>query len=257
MPCIACCIQFHLQRKKPKWETVKWVAQESMPVALTTHEIERASEYDPELQSIRERLLNGKWYAFEFKEYLPMRSELTAVGKLVLRRSRIVIPKQLHSQVLELAHEGHPGIVSMKQRLRTKLWWPGNDKEVERVCKTCHGCQLNARPSKPEPMTRTELPSAAWEHLAADLLGPLPSGDYIFVMVEDYYSRFFEREFTKTTTAEKIVFMLSKMFVTHGLPLSFKVDNGPQFVSDHSRKYLEKNGIEHRRKKSLWPQANG
>ena len=53
-------------------------------------------------------------------------------------------------------------------------------------------------------MTRTELPSAPWQHLAADLMGPLPSGDYVFVVV-DYYSGFFEMEFTKSTTSENIV----------------------------------------------------
>ena len=170
-------------------EYVKWVAQESTPVALTTREIERASDHDPELESVRECLLNGKWHAIKFKEYLPVRSELSAIGKLVLRGTRIVVPKQLRTQVLTLAHEGHPGIVAMKQRLRTKVWWPGIDKEVSSACKTCHGCQLVSQPSKPEPMARTELPSAPWQHLAADLLGPLPSGDYVFVIV-DYYSRF-------------------------------------------------------------------
>ena len=59
-------------------------------------------------------------------------------------------------------------------------------------------------------MTRTELPTAPWQHLAADLLGPLSFGDYDVVVV-DYYSRFFEMEFTKSTTLEKIVSMLSKI----------------------------------------------
>ena len=105
-------------------------------------------------------------------------------------------------------------------------------------------------------MARTEFPSAPWQHLAADLLGPLPSGDYIFVVV-DYYSRFFEMEFTKSITTEKIVSLMSKMFVTHGLPCSLRTDNGPQFISDHFKGYLKKNGIEHRRTTPLWPQANG
>ena len=48
-------------------EYVKWVAQESTPVALTTREIERASEHAPELKSVRECLLNGRWHAMEFK----------------------------------------------------------------------------------------------------------------------------------------------------------------------------------------------
>ena len=44
-----------------------------------------------------------------------MRGELCAIGKLVLRGTRIVVPKELRSRVLELAHEGYPGIVAMKQ----------------------------------------------------------------------------------------------------------------------------------------------
>ena len=72
---------------------MKWVAQESTPVPLTTREIESASEKDPELQSVRECLLSGKWYDIEFKEYLPMRSELCAIVKLVPRGTRIVLPK--------------------------------------------------------------------------------------------------------------------------------------------------------------------
>ena len=159
-------------------EYVKWVAQEfppPPPVALTTREIESASEEDPELQSVRECLLSGRWHDIECKEYLSMRGELCAIGKLVLRGTRIVVPKELRSHVLELAHEGHPGIVAMKQRLRSKVWWSGLYKDAERVCKTCHGCQLVSQPLKPDTMTRTEFPSAPWQHLAADLLGPLPS----------------------------------------------------------------------------------
>ena len=136
------------------------------------------------------------------------------------------------------------------------MCWQGIDKEAEGVCKTGHSCQLVSQPLKPEQMVRKELPSAPWQHLAADVLGPLPSGDYVFVVV-DYHNRFFEMEFTKSTTFEKIVSMLSKIFLIHGLPSSLRTDNGSQFVSDYFKKYLEENGIEHRRTTPLWPQANG
>ena len=39
--------------------------------------------------------------------------------------------------------------------------------------------------------------------------------------------------------------------------LSLRTDNGPHFTSEHFTKYLEENGIEHRRTALLWPQANG
>ena len=93
------------EHKDQTEEYVKWVAQESTPVFLTTREIERASELDPELKSVRECLLNGKWHALEFKEYLPVRCEFSAIGKLVLRGTRIVIPKQLRCQVQEFSIE--------------------------------------------------------------------------------------------------------------------------------------------------------
>ena len=64
-------------------------------------------------------------------------------------------------------------------------------------------------------------------------------------------------EFTKTITTETIASLMSKMFVTHGLPPSLRTDNGPQLISEHFEGYLEKNGIEHIRTTPLWPQANG
>ncbi|MCG8032586.1 MAG: aspartyl protease family protein, partial [Candidatus Thiodiazotropha taylori] len=84
---------------------VKFVARESTPVAMTTREIERASDQDSELVAVRECLLNGKWYQLPYKEYLPVRSELSAIGKLILRGTRIVIPRSLREQVLTLGHD--------------------------------------------------------------------------------------------------------------------------------------------------------
>ena len=82
------CVMPPSEHKDQTEESVKWVAQESTPVALTTREIERTSEQDAELKSVQEFLLNRKWHALEFKEHLPVRGELSAIGKLVLRGTR-------------------------------------------------------------------------------------------------------------------------------------------------------------------------
>ena len=71
-----------------------------------------------------------------------VRNELTFIGQVILCGTRIVIPKVLRSKVLELAHEGHQGIVKMIERLRSKVWWPGVDNDAERKCRECYGCQL-------------------------------------------------------------------------------------------------------------------
>ena len=59
-----------------------------------------------------------------------------------MRGTRIVIPGTLREKILKLGHEGHPGIVWMKQRLISKLWWQGLDKDIEKHCKSFYGCQL-------------------------------------------------------------------------------------------------------------------
>ena len=119
-----------------------------------------------------------------------------------------------------------------------------------------HGCQLVSQSINPEPMTRTEFPSRPWEDLACDVLGPLGSGDFIFVCI-DYYSRYFEMEIMKSVTSENLIRVLDKWFTTHGLPLSLRTDNAQYFVGNVFTQYLRQNSVEHRRNTPLWPSANG
>ena len=89
---------------------------------------------------------------------------------------------------------------------------------------------------------RTELPTQPWQGLAADLRGPLQTGDYLLVVV-DYYSRFFEVAVTKSVTTSKMISCLEILFATHGMPLTLKIDNGPQFASDEFKTYLKDSNI--------------
>ena len=79
------------------------------------------------------------------------------IGKLVQRGTRIVMPETLRNTTLKIAHEGHPAIVLMKRRLRTKVWWPGIDRDAEDVCRKCHPCQVVSQISSPEPMKKYQF----------------------------------------------------------------------------------------------------
>ena len=87
-------------------------------------------------------------------------------------------------------------------------------------------------------------------------MGPLPSGDYVLVVV-DYYSRYFEVDILRSVTSSRIIECLEKVFCTHGLPESLKTDNGLQFVSEEFENFLQENDIQHRTSTPMWPQANG
>lgn len=130
------------------------------------------------------------------------------------------------------------------------------EKDAEKHCKTCYGCQLVTRPSSPEPIRTTTLPTGPWRDLAVDLLGPLPTGESILVIV-DYYSHYYEIGILKSTVSSKIISSLEEIFARHGLPESISSDNGPQFIATEFAEYMEQQGIRHHKVTAKWPQANG
>ena len=217
---------------------------------------EIASEEDAELTSVRHYIQHGNWHECKMPYYTCVNNELCVLGKLVLRGTRIVIPRRLRDDVLHLAHEGHQGIVKMKQRLRSKVWWPRMDNDAEKICRSCHGCEVVSQLSPPEPMQRTEPPTGPWQDVAIDIMGPLPTGENLLVIV-DYYIRFFEVVIMQSTTTEKIIGALIPIFARYGYPFSVKSDNGSQFQSEEFKSFLLVHGIEHHTSPPLWPQANG
>ena len=87
---------------------------------MTTRDVEEASAEDEDFVELRAYINNGNWKGNKLKQYVPVSGELCVIGKLICKGSWIVIPGKLRPQILVLAHEGHPGIVSRKQRLRSE-----------------------------------------------------------------------------------------------------------------------------------------
>jgi len=116
------------------------------------------------------------------------------------------------------------------------VWWPKIDRDAEKACKSCYGCQVVSEYSVPEPMARV-VPSGPWEDCSANILGPLPTGEYVFVIV-DYYSRYYEVAIMKTITSARIKAILAQVFARLGVPISLRTDNGSQFVSEEFRNFL-------------------
>lgn len=130
------------------------------------------------------------------------------------------------------------------------------DREVEKFVKSCRSCLLVTIPDKPPPMTRHKFPEGPWQCVAIDLMGPLPNQDQLLVII-DYYSRYQEIKFLRTTTSSIIINNLSEIFCRLGIPRSMRVDNGPQFASQEFKNYCSHNNIKLIQTPPYWPQANG
>ena len=191
-------------------EYVRMVAVNATLRAMTTREIERASAEDDELTEVHRCWKTGDWSAAP-SPYRLLCDEITVVGRLVMKGMRIVIPVSLHKRVLELAHEGHQGIVKMKDRLRTKVWWPNMNSMVERHCKKCLGCQAVTPVATMPHVKTTTMPTKPWRDLAVDLMGPLPTGESLLVTV-NYHNRWIEVDVVRNTASSVIIRCLENHF---------------------------------------------
>lgn len=236
--------------------TIQQVAMHAATTAaLNWTEIVKASQLDPEIREVLEYLEQDK------PDELPLSfrivaNELCRCDDVLLRSDRIVIPSTLRNRVLRVAHEGHIGMRMMKAHLRSAVWWPKMDSDVEHVVKSCRSCILVSAPDPPQPMIRKDLPYGPWEDIAVDFLGPLPEGQTLFVAV-DYYSRFIEVCEMTHTTAKDTILQLSKMFCRYGVPITLRADNGPQLNCEELQSFCEEIGVRLVNTIPYWPQQNG
>ncbi|XP_063634881.1 uncharacterized protein K02A2.6-like [Cydia splendana] len=236
-------------------EHIHQIVEQARPHATSMSAIIEASVNDEEVRGVKKGVYEKEWNE-TVKGYKIFENELCFYGDILLRGNRIVIPQKLRKGVLDAAHEGHPGIVAMKGRLRSKVWWPRIDKDAENLVKSCKSCTLVGLPNPPTPLKRRELPLAPWVDVAMDLLGPLPNNDYLLVVV-DYYSRYKEVKISKIVTSCQIIKLLKEIFSRLGYPVSITVDNGRQFVSEEFRSFCEECNIIVHNTVPYWPQMNG
>ena len=231
------------------------VAELAVPTAMKWSDIQEAAKLCEETQSIGTAIVSGDWSRCS-AIVKSIRNEFSNCDGVVLRGDRILIPVSLRQEVLQLAHEGHQGIVKTKKRLCLKVWWPGIDRDAEVLCRQCFSCQLVGTNGPSVPITPTKMPSGPWQFCSMDLVGPLPDGRSIVVVI-DYFSRLFEFSFLRSTKADKVVSFLEGVFALYGYPEMLRSDNGPQFISQEFQSYLTQCGIKWISTTPLWPQANG
>ena len=128
-----------------------------------------------------------------------------------MRDAQLVIPQQLRTNTLHLAHSGHQGIVKTKQALHTRVWWPNLDREAEAFVKQCQVCQSLDHGDSSPPLQQNTLSDKPWERLHMDFCRPFPTGKTLLVVI-DLYSKFLKVEIMTSTTAPTVMKRLDRIF---------------------------------------------
>ena len=164
------------KNEKKREQVVRAIVKESNPDAVTLTEILDATRINKTLQKLTGYISSGRFNACkkepDAKCYSSVFYELSNINGILLRGQQVVVPHPLQERVVKIGLEGHQGIVLTKQFLRSRVWFPGTDKLVEREVKSCLPCQAATPVTTRTPLVMSELPSKPWERVAIDFCGP-------------------------------------------------------------------------------------
>ena len=173
--------------------------------------------------------------------YSAKRNELSIFHGCVMWGSRVVIPPQGRSTVLQELHEGHPGMTKMKALARMYVWWPLMDKEIEQSVQQCLFCQQQQAVPPVAPLQPWKWPSRPWVRLHMDFAGPF-QGKIILVVI-DSHSKWIVAFPTDSSTSTTVIDPSRRLFAQLGIPEVLVTDNGSCFVSEEFETFWSKNGI--------------
>ena len=242
-------------------EHISFVAKNAVPKAITLAEIESATASNPTLQAVMSAVKSGCWHKAppnvplsELSRYEQVKEQLTYTDTVLLKSDRLVVPAALQERIVNIAHEGHLGIVKTKALLREKVWFPCMNKMVETRIKACLPCQIVTPIYTREPLQMSVLPDNPFDEVSIDFA--YVDGENILLLVDDY-SRFPFIEPVSSTSGKAVIPKLDQLFATFGTPGVVKSDNGPPFNGDEFAKFAGVLGFKHRKVTPLWPRANG
>ena len=242
-------------------EHISFVARNAVPKAVTLCEIESATAKDPMLQAVMSAVKSGCWHKAppdvslsELSRYEQVKEQLTCTDTVLLKSDRLVVPAMLQERIVDIAHEGHLGIVKTKALLREKVWFPCMDKMAETKVKACLPCQVVTPVYTREPLQMSVLPDSPFDEVSVDFAHV--DGQTLLLVVDDY-SRFPFVEPVSSTSASAVIPKLDQLFSTFGAPRVVKSDNGPPFNGEEFAKFACVLGFKHRKVTPLWPRANG
>ena len=177
--------------------------------------------------------------AEDIRSFYDYRESLTIIGGMVLKDKRIVIPTGLHEQALENLHRSHMGIVKMKERASTSMFWPKIYNDIENFLSRCRPCMSHKIKQAAEPLER-DIPTKPWCSLTLDSFEYKGS---LYLIIYDRFTRFIVVKKCADLSAHSAILSLLEVFSEHGVPSTIHSDRGRSFVSKEFDTFCKDLGI--------------
>ena len=210
-------------------------------------EMRHHTNCDPALQQLKQTILQG-WPKDKSQlpplvtPYFSIHDELAVTDGLIFRGERLVVPKEMRSQIERDIHAGHQGVDTCLRRAREHVFWPGMSKERKEWIQACEACRNFEQTPCKEPLTSHDIPERACEKIGCDLLS-CRGKDYVITVC--YKSNFWELDRLYDTKSTTVIKKLKAHLARYGIPRQLVSDNGPQFVSSEFSTFTKSWGVEH------------
>ena len=233
---------------------------ETMPATNTKlAEIKKLACTDTELQTLKTMIRKGwpqskQQCPEECKPFFDSRHDITEIDDLLVKGSRIIIPRKMRPEILQLIHIGHQSIEKSKRRARQSCYWPGMNSQIENVVQKCSTCAKYATSKRKEPLLTPPLPMRAWQKIGTDLF---TTHNETYIIITDYYSLWPELYQLKRTKTQDVIEVMKDVFARHGIPDEVYSDNGPQYKAKSFKDFSKEWGFIHTTSSPRYPQSNG
>ena len=217
------------------------------------------TEKDTQLQVLSKQVRKG-WpdtkaeCSPDLHPFWNIRDLITEADGIMYKSDKIIIPKSMQKEMMDVIHKAHMGMQKCKSRARLCVYWPNMNSQIENVVSSCSICQEFRSRNRAEPLKSHEIPNRPWGKVGCDLF-QYKGRDYIVCV--DYYSKFPEVQLISDKTAKQCISALKSIFARHGIPETVVSDNGPCFASHEFRVFSKEWGFKLNTSSPLHSQSNG
>ncbi|XP_032230541.2 uncharacterized protein K02A2.6-like [Nematostella vectensis] len=196
------------------------------------------------------------------REYWNYKEELSVEDGLLFKSDRIVVPRSMRAEVLEDIHGAHMGESKSLSLARDYVFWPSMTAHIKDRVRSCQICNAFRNQQQRETLHPHDLPSLPWQVVGTDLF---EFAGHSYLIVVDFYSKYFEVELLRQSTAMCVVNTLKQIFARFGIPAKVISDNGPQYSNTRNifstthefKQFAEAWGFQHVTSSPEYPQSNG